>query len=81
MHFVGFVMSWLNSIIFIDVFLRTKFLHGQFCVAVFEMLHSTHGKKNLDTETEKSELELRFLYLTAKIPLLHGMVGWCDGPG
>ena len=33
-----------------------KICTGQFCVAIFETLHTTHGKdKNLNTETETSK--------------------------
>ena len=44
-----------------------------FCVVILETCHSTQGKKNLNTETEKSEQTrlLRFLYLCIKIPAMH----------
>ena len=43
----------LLRLICTNIYLRNKkFCMVQFCVAILETLHSTHGKKNLITETQ-----------------------------
>ena len=53
--------------------LGTTVCKVQICVAILETLHSTHGKQNLDTETEKSEQTpfAQILCLSIKIPRSH----------